>query len=56
MLDENELENYPVPENRLDAYQLIITKYGTAQFKAYGKHTGEEFYTEDFDISLFVKN
>jgi hypothetical protein len=53
-LAENELDTFPVPESRLDTYQLVLTKYGTARFKAYGKHTGEEFLTEDFDVEQLV--
>jgi len=53
-LAENELNTFPVPENRLDTHQLVLTKFGSARFKAYGKHSGEEFYTEDFGIEEFV--
>lgn len=50
-LEENELENLSVPENSLDCHQLIIDRYGNASFKAYGKHSGEEFYSADFSIT-----
>jgi hypothetical protein len=51
---ENELDTFPVPESRLDSYQLVLTKHGTARFKAYGKHTGEEFWTDDFDAEALI--
>lgn len=47
-LAENELNTFPVPENRLDTHQLVLTKGGLARFTAYCKHAGEEFYTADF--------
>jgi hypothetical protein len=55
-LEEKELENLPVPENSLECHQLIIDRYGNASFKAYGKHSGEDFYTADFHINkLFAQ-
>ena len=53
-LEENELETFPVPESRLSTCQLVLSKYGTARFTAYGKHTGEIFWTEDFDAEALV--
>lgn len=50
-LEQNELDNLPVPENALNAFLLRITHYGQASFRAYGKHTGEEFYTAHFNIA-----
>jgi hypothetical protein len=52
---ENELQSFSLPENRLDTHQLSITKYGDAHFKAYCKHTGESFYTADFNIAELIK-
>ena len=51
---KKELERLTTPENKLDAHQLILTKYGGAYFKAYGKHTGEEFWTENFDPEQLI--
>ena len=50
-LDENELEQLPVPESSLDSYTMVIYADGTACHKAYGKHTGEEFWTESFPLN-----
>lgn len=49
-LDENEQETFLVPENRLDTYRLSLYRYGTAIYTAYGKHSGDEFYTSEFSI------
>lgn len=49
-----ELEQLPVPENRLDTHLLVLDRYGNVQFKAYGKHTGEEFYTDGLDAKAFL--
>ena len=51
---ENELQSFSVPENKLDTHQFCITKYGLGRFEAYGKHTGEGFYTADFDIASII--
>ena len=49
--DETELAALCRPESKLDTYQLILTKYGTASFSAMGKHTSEEYWTSHFDIN-----
>lgn len=54
-LDKEELEGLSVPENRMDCYRLVIYRAGTAQYTAYGKHTGEEFYTEDFSLNEILE-
>lgn len=50
-IEGGELSLLPVPESKLRAHQLIISWDGTIRFKAYGKHTGEEFWTNDIDIT-----
>ncbi len=42
------------PDNKLDVHQLFITKNGIAQYKAYGKYTGEEFRTEEFNLTRLI--
>ncbi len=54
-VDKDELETLSVPENRLDCYRLVLYKTGTAMYKAYGKHTSEEFYTEEFPITPIIE-
>lgn len=50
-LDEGEQETFIEPEIPLDCYRLILRANGTAYYSAYGKHTGEEFWTEEFDLN-----
>ncbi len=54
-IDEKELETLAKPENKLAAHQVVISWDGTIQYKAYGKHTGEEFYTHDFAIAEILE-
>jgi hypothetical protein len=51
-LDENELENLPVPQSTLDSYQLQIYNSGKIKYTALGKHTEEEFWTADLDLKF----
>lgn len=50
-LDENKQETFLTPESRLDTYRLRLYRNGMAIYSAYGKHTGEEFYTAEFSVS-----
>lgn len=50
-MENGEQETFLVPENRLDTYRLRLYRNGTAIYSAYGKNTGEEFYTEEFSIT-----
>jgi hypothetical protein len=44
------------PNNPLDGHQLLITANGIAQYKAYGKNTHKEYWTEEFNLKkLFNK-
>lgn len=54
-LDEGEQNSFAVPENRLDCYRLVVYKNGTAMYKAYGKHTSEEFWTEEFSLKQIIE-
>lgn len=53
-LENEEQETFTVPENRLDCYRLVVYRNGNAIYKAYGKHTSEEFYTEEFPLSQLI--
>ena len=48
-LEEADLENFTTPENGLEAHQLIIAATGQIFYRAYGEHTGEEFFTRSID-------
>lgn len=49
-LNEEEPDNLTPPESSLDCYRLAIYRDGDAQYKAYGKYTGEEFWTENLPL------
>lgn len=53
-LNEEEQETFSIPENRLDGYSLVVNRNGSALYKAYGKHTGEEFWTEKFSLQQLI--
>lgn len=55
-IDAEEFETLTEPENRLDCYRLVIYRTGTAMCIAYGKHTGEEFYTEEFPLNKLIEH
>lgn len=50
-LDEGEQEKLTVPENRLECYRMVIYANRRACYQAYGKHTGEKFWTEEFNLN-----
>lgn len=54
-ISKSELETLSVPENRLDCYRLVVYKTGTALYKACGKHTNEEFWTEEFSLTSLIQ-
>lgn len=49
--DEGEPDDLILPENRLSTFMLTVYQHETAMYNASGKHTGEEFWTEAFDIN-----
>src|SRR5690606_38499340 len=53
-LNEDEQEAYTVPETRLDCYRLVVYRRGNAIDKAYGKHTNEDFWTEEFSLQQLI--
>ncbi|RZK14666.1 MAG: hypothetical protein EOO43_16025 [Flavobacterium sp.] len=50
-LTERELEELPVPENRLDTFELKLTPSGSAYFSAFTKYTNEHFWSGYFKIA-----
>lgn len=50
-LDEDEQDKFLPPESALDTYRLRLYRNGTVMYSAYGKNTGEEFYTEEFSVT-----
>ncbi|MBZ4192023.1 hypothetical protein [Niabella beijingensis] len=54
-LDKNELASLTPPENRLDCYRIALRANGTGYYTAYGKHTSEEFWTEDILLTQIIQ-
>jgi hypothetical protein len=54
-LDEGEQESFAAPEQRLDCYTLVVLKGGNAYYKAFGKNTDEEFWTEQFPLKQLIQ-
>lgn len=54
-VDENELDELTPPESSLDFYMLEIHRDGNARYKAYGKHTNEEFWTNEFPLQQLTE-
>ncbi|SIT96126.1 hypothetical protein SAMN05660493_00798 [Epilithonimonas bovis DSM 19482] len=55
-LETGDLKKLLQPENSLNCYQMQVFKNGNAIYNAFGKHTGEEFYTEEFSLNQLVKH
>lgn len=53
-LTEDEEDEFVTPENHLDYFALSIYNNGGGKYTAYGKHTGEEFYTETIPLGEIV--
>ncbi len=49
-LEKEDLKELKQPKNSLCHYQMHISKDGNAIYKAYGKHTEEEFRTVEFSL------
>ena len=50
-MDEGEERTLVCPENRLDTYRISIFPKGGFMYSAFGKHTGEEFWTEELTLA-----
>nr|WP_068890595.1 hypothetical protein [Pedobacter panaciterrae] len=53
-LNPEEQNTLPVIETSPGAHQFIITKDGIAHFRAHGRHSGEEFWTEEFNLYKLI--
>lgn len=54
-VDDDELDELTPPENSLDFYKIVIYRDGNARFEAFGKHTNEEFYTNEFPLQQLTE-
>jgi hypothetical protein len=46
-----EIQKLSVPDNNLNCYQMQVFNNGNAIYNAFGKHTGEEFWTDQFSLN-----
>ncbi|MGV3766776.1 MAG: hypothetical protein ACO1NW_11665 [Chitinophagaceae bacterium] len=53
--EEGEQERLSVPENRLDCYRLVVYPNRHAVYKAYGRHTCEEFWTAELPLETLIR-
>lgn len=54
-LENDDLKKLSQPENRLNCYQMQVFRSGNAIYNALGKHTSEEFFTEEFSLEELTK-
>lgn len=47
---DDELDKLASPENRLDFFKIVIYRDGNAIYQVFGKHTNEEFWTNQFSL------
>lgn len=48
-IEDGDLDKFIRPENRLEADLILIAATGHISYRAYGKHSGEEFFTDPID-------
>lgn len=53
-LNDDEQDKFTSPENSLDFYKIVIYRDGNARYEAFGKHTSEEFWTNEFPLPQLV--
>lgn len=54
-LTKGELEKLTKPEQDIDCETASFYSNGSVQFKGYGKHTSEEFWTSDIQVDELIK-
>lgn len=54
-MEEGEEESFDRPETRLEAASLVLYRDGSGLYKAYGKYTNEEFYTQMIPLSKILE-
>lgn len=53
-LNSEEITAFLPPENSMDSYRISLRGNGSAFYTAYGKHTGEQFWTADFLLNTIL--
>lgn len=54
-LSEEQLQKLLEPEARLELYKYELYSYNSIRFTAYSKYSGDEFFTDNFDIVSLIK-
>lgn len=54
-LEDNQQYYFEVPQSTLNLRRMTLCKGGNAYFQAFGKHTGEEFYTDDINLNQLIE-
>lgn len=54
-LEKDDLKKLFQPDNNLHCYQMQVFKNGNAIYNAFGKHTNEEFWTEEFTLTSLIQ-
>jgi hypothetical protein len=54
-LEEGEKNELLPTESRLECYMLVLDKHGNGYYQAYGKHSGERFYTHDLPLGEIIE-
>ncbi|MDO5615555.1 MAG: hypothetical protein Q4G16_05150 [Cruoricaptor ignavus] len=55
-LEDEEQEQFSAPQSTLNCYQLKFDRYGNIHYSAYGKHTGEEFWTAEIELKQLLNS
>lgn len=54
--NEAEIETLSLPDNTLDCHLVVLKSGGYGMFTCYGKHTDDQFWTDDFPIHALLNN
>ncbi|AZB25279.1 MULTISPECIES: hypothetical protein [Flavobacteriales] len=55
VLEKDDLKQLLQPEHDLHNHQMQVFRSGNAIYNAFGKHTSEEFFTEQFSLVELIK-
>lgn len=55
VVEKDDLKQLLQPEHDLQNHQMQVFRNGNAIYNAFGKHTSEEFFTEEFSLEELTK-
>ncbi|MDY3362799.1 hypothetical protein JSO61_003030 [Riemerella anatipestifer] len=55
-LGHKEQEQFSAPQSTLNCYRLKLDRYGNIYYTAHGKHTGEEFWTAEMELTKILNS